>query len=821
MKILNLEIQNVRGIKDKLTFSLNGDNFLVYGPNGTGKSAIVDAIDFLFTGRITRLIGKGTKDISLKKHGPHIDVKKGEDAVVKAIIEVPGFDEPIEIERKISAPNNLISICPEDKKSLFEEVLAIVKRGHYVLSRREILKFVAAEPSARADEVQAVLNLEAVEEIRKSLVRIKTEAEREHQGAQVQIGTVKSAITTALSLDNFSEETVLKRVNDLRFMLGGQPLTTLTHGNLQKNLNPPSLRESKTIINIDFLSKNIEEVKRIITKQGEIIYHTEERLRKILRKLKEDAKLRRNLASKKLIELGLSLIDENGNCPLCLKDWKPGDLKSFLEQRLLKAEEASKIETEIRQLSTEINSEISILRDNLDKIKNSCLILKQDDILGRIQGWIDILKKWAEDLGDPLEKYETDEIVPESIKWLHVYSNYESDLETIKEMAIAAAPELSPEQKSWDILTRVDSELKRYFEAKESKEISEIFSNRATAALNEYEKSKDKILTSLYDSVKNDFVTYYKELHGTDEDGFDAKIEPSGAGLDFGVEFYGRGYHPPIALHSEGHQDSMGLCLYLALSKRLSQGIVALTVLDDVVMSIDSEHRRNLCRLLKDHFPDRQFFLTTHDRTWARQLHTDGVVGKKNMVEFKSWSVDSGPSCVEEEDFWDKIQTDINNNDIPSAAARLRRNSEYFFERACDSLLGKVLYKGDGRWELGDYLPGAIEALRRHLKQAKATAKSWEKEKDLQEIEELESVANEVIKRSQVEQWGINESVHYSRWGEFSKNDFEPIVEAFKDLHDLFKCSKCQGQLFVTLKNKEPQDIRCLCGQVTYNLLKR
>jgi len=821
MKILSLEIQNVRGIKDKLIFSPNGENFIVYGPNGTGKSAIVDAIDFLFSGRISRLIGKGTKNISLKRHGPHVDTKTLESAMVKATIAIPDIPDPIKIERKISNPNSLIYVCPEDKKDALQEVLGVAIRGHYVLSRREILKFIAAESGERAQEVQAVLNLETVEEIRKSLVKVKTDAEREDQSAEVQLKTSKSAITTALSLDSFSEEAVLKKINGFRATLDGSPLSALTHENLQKDIKPPSMVESKTFINVDLLNKDIETVKKIITDQGKIAYSNEEKLRTTLRKLKEDVKLRRDLVSKRLVELGLSLIDEGGACPLCLTDWEPGELKNFLEGRLFKAKEASEIEAEIRKLSTDISSEISTLKDHLERIKNSCQILSQNEIMIGIQKWVETLAQWSKDLIDPLEKYDIEEIVPEDVKTIYAYIGYEQDLETIRKVAINVSPELSPEQKAWDALTRLSSDLKRYFEAKEMKENTEIFSIRATAALIEYEKSKNRILTSLYDSVKNDFVNFYKELHGEDENGFDAKLQPGGAGLDFGVDFYGRGYHPPIALHSEGHQDSMGLCLYLALSKRLSEGKIALTVLDDVVMSIDNEHRRDLCRLLKLHFPDRQFFLTTHDHTWARQLNTDGIVGKKNMVEFKSWSVDTGPSYVEDVDFWDKIQEDLDNNDVSSAAARLRRNSEYFFERACDSLFGKIIYKGDGRWELGDYLPGTIEAFKKHLKQAKVAAQSWGNIKIFQEMEELESVANEIIRRSQVEQWGINENVHYSKWGEFSKTDFVPIVEAFKDLHDLFKCSKCQGLLFVTLKGKDPQDLRCLCGQVNYNLLKK
>jgi len=59
MKIHELEIHNLRGIKH-LKLVTNGENFAVTGPNGAGKSAVVDSIDFLLTGKIQRLTGKGT-----------------------------------------------------------------------------------------------------------------------------------------------------------------------------------------------------------------------------------------------------------------------------------------------------------------------------------------------------------------------------------------------------------------------------------------------------------------------------------------------------------------------------------------------------------------------------------------------------------------------------------------------------------------------------------------------------------------------------------------------------------------------------------------
>ena len=59
----------------------------------------------------------------------------------------------------------------------------------------------------------------------------------------------------------------------------------------------------------------------------------------------------------------------------------------------------------------------------------------------------------------------------------------------------------------------------------------------------------------------------------------------------------------------------MGVCLYLALIRQLLHDDFRLAVLDDVVTSVDTNHRRQFCSLLKDVFPDVQFILTTHDES--------------------------------------------------------------------------------------------------------------------------------------------------------------------------------------------------------------
>ena len=68
----------------------------------------------------------------------------------------------------------------------------------------------------------------------------------------------------------------------------------------------------------------------------------------------------------------------------------------------------------------------------------------------------------------------------------------------------------------------------------------------------------------------------------------------------------------------------MGVCLYLALMKRLFGDRFTIALLDDVVMSVDADHRYQFCKLLKTQFPGTQFIITTHDRLWAEQMKSAG-----------------------------------------------------------------------------------------------------------------------------------------------------------------------------------------------------
>jgi DNA repair exonuclease SbcCD ATPase subunit len=812
MKILDLTIENIRGIRSTIPLEPDRQNLVIFGPNGTGKSAVVDAIDFLFTGDISRLAGRGSWGMSLKDHGKHIDADIG-DAHVKATIEVEGVRKPVIIERWMKDPKKIS--CSE-KSDPVKEALAIAGKGQYVLSRSEILKYIAAEAGKRAEEIQAILNLDKIEDIRKTLGTISREADRTKQADSSTLEKSKSAVCSVLGLSHFSEKATLEKINAHRQILKGEAIKSLKGVKIKEDV---TRQETKNGVNKERSSNTLRAIQKILTDKGQEIFDTEAGLRATVQKLKNDVRLKRDLSNKRLLDLGISLIDESGSCPLCLTSWQPGKLKELLQERVLRATEAAEIENSIKEFASKNDTVISVLQGHVDTLAKDAKDLGESVVEIALTDWSKSLSAWLEQLRNATDDYETTEPT-EQIKAFLRDDKWESHSEVLGKK-IGSLEEATPEQKAWDALTGLEPVLKRYLEDTSQFERSSGFANAARILSDSYSQTKDAVLENLFNSVNDDFESYYKFLHGEDEKSFESEIKPEGSKLDFKVDFYGRGKHHPRALHSEGHQDSMGLCLYMALNKKISEGKVKLVVLDDVVMSIDSEHRRNFCKLLHKYFSDLQFIITTHNRTWARQLCTDAVVRRKNLIEFKGWSVESGPKYSDKLGIWDEIKKKVHENQISSAAHQLREHLEFLFESVCDSLRGRICYRSDGRYELGDYIDGAKNAYKAFLRQAKSVANSWDNRGALDDLTKIETQINEVINRTQMEHWGINENVHYNKWADFSKDDFLPIVEAFQDFESFYRCQRCSGLISLMTKGEVESCIKCPCGEVTWNLERK
>ena len=820
MKLERLKVQNVRGLRD-LDLDLGGNNIAVWGPNGSGKSCVVDAIEFLFTGRISRLMGSGTVGINLTKHGPHIDQAPGS-AVVTAIVNMDDGLGSVEIERRLDEPEVLS--CPEEVKSHVQLMSDLMLRGGAVLTRRDILRFVTAEAGTRAKEIQEILNLRAVEDVRKSLVRANNTLKERRRSATQAVERQKAQVNVFLDEDIYSVENLTIKVNAAREVLGGRKLNTVDSGNLKDEVYAPTVYElDENGLNPDLITRVTQNVRQYTKDDIEsklAIKHST--LRSNIAVLTADSELHAELHQLELTQSAIKFVDsETEECPVCGATWPPGRLENHLTEKIAAGKRAEVIKqrvTEaagaIKKHAQNLRAQVNSLIEDLGKAKVG---IAENDLV-KLKTWRTHLDGLIEALNDPLDSYVEECFSATTVPRLFAPETLTDILKRIETGVKGATPKPTPEQTAWDVLTGLEVSV-RTLEGLQSEHESAILSStRADSLLKSYVKARDSALEGLYARISDKFVDFYGVLHEHEKTHFTAELQPQRASLRFEVDFMGRGIHPPHALHSEGHQDSMGLCLFLALNQELSKGNPDLIVLDDVMMSVDSGHRKDVCRLLTERFPDSQFVITTHDKTWATQMKQERVVEPDQLIEFSGWSLETGPQTHRQKNLWQTIHDEIERGDINTAAFKLRRGSEGFFESVCDVLGARITYNSNMHWELNDWMFAAMESYTELLRKAKNSASSWNNQQLFEELTELDSVRSQIRGRIFTEQWAINPSVHYNAWENMSKEDFLPVVEVFRDLHGLFECTDC-GTLIEKIPRKGSPDIaKCRCSKISWNL---
>ncbi len=770
-------------------------------------------------------MGEGTKGITLAQHGSHID-KIFESSFVKATLKLATFREPIAIYRELARPGD-IEVCPAAARADIDQIGEKFRNGGVILTRRDIQDFVIAEAGKRADVVQNILNLEEIDAIRNSLQRANTQLQRGFDNAVDDTKKATAEVCIFLRTDDFSDEQLLNFVNKLRQKLGGDPLSCPVSDILTSSLFRPTSREDRGFnFNLNLFKENIFQINKGICPDN-ISSHVdiEAELRKLIIKLNNDQRLLDELKRFELTLKALSFVDDSTTeCPVCGHIYTKGHLKHLLDEKLATAKVAKETRSSISVLSEKLAAPARILLANISEVKRdiskSLLKGQLTEEQETLHTWQSGLNELLETLNDPIEQFLDCRFASTDIARLLAPKDTTSLLEHVKTSLQTLSNEPTPEQTALETLIRLEERVSSLEKRKVDEKNANLFLSRSEALFAEYESARESLLSGLYNRVESRFVEFYRILHW-DEENFTARLQSKGASLDLAVDFMERGIYPPQALHSEGHQDSMGLCLYLALNEEIALGKSNLVVLDDVVTSIDIDHRKGICRLLKEEFPDHQFIITTHDKTWSKQLKQEQVVESDRVKEILNWTIEIGPHISQQLKIWEEIESALSNEKVGIAAFILRKGSEEFFETACDALSAPVTYNSRREWQLDDWLPAAMERYKKLLQKAKNAANSWGCKEIVTTLADQDLTRNKIFGRSRVERWNINAAVHHNNWENFSKKEFAEVVEAFEDLHGLFICSCCGGLLcFVKHKGKD-KAVQCPCGKVNWNLERK
>lgn len=812
IQLEHLHIEEFRGIRN-IDIPLGCESFVVHGPNGSGKSGVVDAIDFALTGNIRRLAGQGTREVSVPQHAPHVSIRDTPSASsVSLTVRDLATGKTAVLKRSVETFSRY-TLTPDDT-----DVRVAVEKARVhpelTLSRRDIIQYVVSPPTTRATQIQALLKLDKLGAFRANLGGAMRKAGNEVNASKTNLTTVENNFRAHLGTADVEATAVLTAINERRQTLGASEFTTLLP--TTDFMMEVTAESGTTTVN---LVGAIAETSALAASLADLTYVDAHRstLSVELDKAENGNAILLAIQRRGLLETGLAAVTDEA-CPLCGLDWPtPEALRAHIAEEITQSEEARQF---LAGLETPRESYVAAINDL--RVEVSRVIPAAEEFGDRELP--QLLRTWSNALAAHANEFSTNERTLRSAEELSVRRYNAPDGTTEKLTALDARLSALPAQSATvDARTFLALANERWTQVKLERERVEqaiTTGEVADAVYEAYCQAMDEALNSLYYTVQEDFSRYYGQLNADDESTFSARLTPSQGSLAFEVDFYGIDMFPPNAYHSEGHQDGMGVCLYFALMKQTLGDDFRLAILDDVVMSVDVNHRLRFCELLKSEFPHVQFVITTHDIVWARQMQSAGLITGKQQARFYGWSVDDGP-LYERSDIWDRIEEDLAKDDVNGAAHKLRRHLEAAAADIAEAIGASVQYRSDARYDLSDFIAAVKGRHGELLKKAANAANSYSDAVAMAKVQALRDTRATALHDQEGEAWAINPLVHNSDWANLSVNDFRPAFNSAREFLALFRCENesCGG--WIHSERHSPESLRCDCGNYFVNLSAR
>lgn len=647
-RLERLHVEAFRGIVDS-SLPFDCGSIVLGGGNGTGKTAFVDAVEFLYTGAVSTL--EGTQGLSLRHHGPHIHATP-HDTHVSADFDQPHFT----LTRRLGAP--------PDVPAALEPHLQEGGQLSFILRRSQLQQFIHAKPADRYRSMAELIGADSLDRTELGLKRARDELERSMRGAEARLLDIEARLA-ALPEDALDERELLAQANDSLADLGFGEQRLESFGDLDA-VRAAILRgvtERRPDPRAEARARLLTELQRGVG---------QEPLRNALatyRELTPDAGTGANRSQMldllNVLRRGRDYLreTETDRCPLCQQEIEARALLSRLTKRVAELEEVSLFQQRLDRARDELEA---VVQDTSGRIRALERALTEagisDRATGALENAVSMLREsmragapiesmeMAGRVADALARWET--WCRESVAALQPNAGAEpeedvrtqaanSALALLQQASVQRAQAARDRQErerlqgEWNSLQSAIAQRKRALEL-------------AHTAYVTFNRVKNEEIQRIYDDLRDDLARFYDFLHpGEGHGALSIEMDPRKRGSsDLRMGFYGRGEEDPRAFGSEGHLDSLGLCIFLAFVRRFN-GDWPLLVLDDVVPSIDAPHKQRVATLLFQEFGDHQLFITTHDARWFNDLRraqqeTGREQETKNLV-IDSWSLDEGP----------------------------------------------------------------------------------------------------------------------------------------------------------------------------------
>lgn len=590
--LLSLSVQALRGATTPFSvdFEKNKSLTLIYGENGTGKTTLCDAFDFLGNGKVGSLEGRGLGTVA--PYWPSVGKSKNE--IIVALETSSGKwtaffgRKGVEVAPTAGMPN--IS----------------------VLRRSQLLQLLQDTPANRYAVIRPFIDISPVEASENELRKLIAEIDRQQTTASAVISENRTAI----------EE---------RWAAAGKPGTDyLAWAETESKKSTAELDESLRRLRAlaSALAQLESDVLRVqqadekaLTSRRQLGYEENALAQAKASCLADDVStIELLLAAKKHLE-GQQHVDQ---CPLCGSEEFAADLPVQVVQRL---ELLSALQAALEAKNVAANAlaqQQSILENEHRRLSESLNQFRQawegaqEVFLGNGGHDAPVLQAMAGVVHDP------DELLGISQQINRQTDTLETSKAGIQSLKLA--------------LERYRSNYER------QAQIGRVLPN-LRQSLKVMEEERRAYVDAKLQAIAQEVGRLYEKLHPKEGlNKISLKLDPAKRGsLELGAEFLGQQDAPPHAYFSESHLDSLGLCIFLALAGLQGRENTIL-VLDDILGSIDEPHVDRLINLLYD---ESQHFLhcliTTHYRPWKEKFRW-GLLrhGQCQFIELRPWSPATG-----------------------------------------------------------------------------------------------------------------------------------------------------------------------------------
>lgn len=643
MKIDRVQIARLRGIPEGWPDIVLGDKGLViYGPNGVGKSSIIDAVEATIASKST-LFAEDRAGVSWEHAAPH--VKGGGPPSVVVQGKIGGA--PVEV--KLGAP------IPKEAASW----IAAAQGASFVLRRYMLLKFIDAQPKHRYEQIEPFLNLDQYTQFEVALKELARGYETQHTN---ELSTHASKSQIVRQTFGLSADDPLNRATLVGLL--GTELTKTGIKHTQEDLEYPQaiLEEIEAELGGSELSQ------RLVAWGSAKHFAQQLTAVSLLKPLYEAvvaaaAELGEALAASKqtvgseFLAQGRDLIQQSqlSDCPLCEQGISSLPLIDRLNERI-KDDEA-------------VASAVKTLQERIDVLREGAETARQ--------AYSSFVIAWAK-----VTDAELPACYGEAAKLFATLEGITTKTAALNVTEIGAAF-AAAECKPSDQIKKCDEAIasdgggdrrsqlltaQSYIQALQGDVVDLEASTTRAKTLKDRKKSADILYShaeaarkaavqTIADEVATLANSYYEEIH-PNEGIAKSKLAVRQAGsgsLQLSTSFFGKDCHP-LLYYSESHLDTLGLCYFLAIRKLEvdKDPSFKLLLVDDVLHSVDADHRQRLARLIKDKFGDHQMIVVTHDKYFYDRLKAVLGGGFKYLA-ISSWDIDQGPSISDPSTDLDRV----------------------------------------------------------------------------------------------------------------------------------------------------------------------